>query len=366
MSPKEYYNILGLQKWASDEEIKKAYRKLAMQYHPDRNPGNSEAEAKFKEVAEAYGILSDPAKKQQYDTFGSTGGMWWFWSWGRGFAADDLSDIFSSFFGGGFSGGTSRKRQTEFRGEDIETEIHIDMKTSIYGGKQTLSFNKRVKCEACSGEGWKWKKTCPTCGGRGQVTYTSNTMFWVVQQTRTCPDCEGTWEVFEEVCRVCNGQKRVVKKVELEIDVPAGIDSDMVIKLSGEGNHGIGTEAKWDLYVRFITAQEEKWLSRDAEDLHYTLEIDMLEAILGAKKEVNIPIVGKRTITVDAGTQFWTVIKLKWDGVKHVQSDRKWDLLIHIQIPIPKKLSKLEREHYETLAKDKKLSVWKKWLLDIF
>ncbi len=364
MSEKDYYSILGLEKWASEQEIKKAYRKLAMQYHPDRNPWNSEAEAKFKEIWEAYGVLSDPAKKQQYDTFGSTWGMWGFW--GGWFQADDLSDIFSSFFGWGFWGSTGRKRRTEFRGEDIEAELRVDMKTAIYGGKQTLKYNKRVKCEVCNGEGGKWKKTCPTCWGRGQVTYTSNTMFWVVQQTRTCPDCEGSGEVFEEVCSVCNGQKRVVKKVELEVDVPAGIDTDMVVKLVWEGSHGVGTEAKWDLYVRFNCAQEEKWLSRDGEDLHYTLVIDILEAILWAKKEISIPILGKRTVQIDPGTQFGTVIKLKWDGVKNVQSDHKWDLLIHIEMTVPKKLSKTEREHYEAMAKDKKLPVWKKSILDIF
>lgn len=365
MSSKDYYAILWLDKWVSAEEIKKAYRKLAMQYHPDRNPWNTEAEAKFKELAEAYSVLSDAQKKQQYDTYGSTWGMWGFWG-ATGFGADDLSDIFSSFFGGGFSSNSGRQRRTEFRGEDIETELHVDLKTSIYGGRQTIKYNKRIKCEWCSGIWGTWKKTCGTCGGRWQVTYTSNTMFGVVQQTRTCPDCKGSGEIFEQVCRDCNGQKRVVKKIELEIDIPAGIDSDMVIKLAWEWNDGVGTEAKGDLYVRFITTQEEKWLSRDSDDLHYHLEIDILEGILGIKKEVSIPIIWKRTIAVDAGTQFGTVIKLKGDGVKHVQSDRKWDLLIHIEMVIPKKLSKLEREHYEALAKEKKLSTWKKSILDIF
>ena len=363
MTSKDYYWVLWLDKSATEVEIKKAYRKLAMQYHPDRNPWDVEMESKFKEIAEAYGILSDPKKKQQYDTFGSTGGMWWFWWW---FASDDLSDIFSSFFWWGFWGGTSRKKRTEYRGEDIEVELNVDMKTSIYGGKKTLTYNKRVKCETCNWVGGKWKKACSTCWGSGQVTYTSNTMFGVVQQTRTCPDCGWSWEVFEEVCNACNWQKRILKKEKLEIDIPAGIDSDMVIKLNSEGNHWIGTEAKWDLYVRFITQQEEKWLSRDGENLHYTIDADILEAILGSKKEINIPIIGKRIVQIDAGTQFWTVIKLKGDGIKHVQSDKKWDLLIHINIIIPKKLSKLEREHYEALATDKKLPFLKKWILNIF
>lgn len=365
MAAKDYYAILWLEKWASAEEIKKAYRKLAMQYHPDRNPWNTEAEAKFKDLAEAYWVLSDSQKKHQYDTYGSTWGMWGFWG-ATGFAADDLSDIFSSFFGGGFWGNTRGRRRTEFRGEDIETELHVDLKTSIYGGRQTIKYNKRIKCEWCSGIWGTWKKTCGTCAGRWQLTYTTNTMFGVVQQTRTCPDCEGSGEIFEQLCRDCNGEKRVIKKIELEIDIPAGIDNDMVIKLGAEGNDGIGTEAKGDLYIRFIVPEEEKWLTRDGENLHYHLEVDILEAILGARKEVALPILGKRTITVDAGTQFGTIIKLKGDGVKHVQSDRKWDLLIHIEMTVPKKLSKWEREHYEALAKEKKIPTWKKSILDIF
>lgn len=365
MSWKEYYSILWLKKWVSEEEIKKAYRKLAMQYHPDRNPWNHEAEAKFKEIGEAYAVLSDPAKKQQYDRFGSTGGMWGFWGSG-GFAADDISDIFSSFFGGGFWGSQWRKRPTEFRWEDIETEMQVDMKTAIYGGKQTLKYSKKIICETCNWVGGSWKKTCETCHGRWQVTYTSQTMFWVVQQTRTCPDCQGSWEVFEKVCHDCHGQKRVIKKIELEVDVPAGIDNDMVIKLTGEGNDGVGTKSKWDLYVRFIVESEEKGLQRDGVDLHYHLDIEVVEAVLGTKKEVNLPILGKRTFQVDAGTQPGSVIKISWDGVKHIQRDNKWDLFIHINILIPKKISKTERTHYEALAKEKKIPVWKKWILDIF
>ena len=362
---KDLYKILDLERGASTEEIKKAYRKLAMKYHPDRNAWDSSAEAKFKEVNEAYSILSDSGKRQQYDTFGSTG---WagnpFWGWG-GFQADDISDIFSSFFWGGFSGGGQRWRPRETRGEDLEYDLHIDLKTSIYGGKDTLEFNRRTFCESCDGAGGSGKQSCDTCGGRGQVTYTSQSPFGVIQQTRACSDCDGSWESFQETCSECRGEKRILKKETFPIDIPAGIDEWMVIKLSWEGNAGIGTKASWDLYVRFHVQTEEKWLTRDGVDLHYDVELDIVEAILWTKKEILIPVLGKRSLTIDAGTQAESIIKISGDGVKHIDRDQKWDLLIHIHISIPKKLWKKERELYEAVAQEKKLNVnSKKWVFE--
>lgn len=366
MSEKDYYSLLGVQKWASEEEIKKAYRKLAMQYHPDRNPGNSEAESQFKKINEAYGILSDSQKRQQYDMYGSTWG--WFSGFGSSgwFAAEDISDIFSSFFWGGFSSwNSSKRRSTEQRGEDIEYSISLDLKTSIYGAKHTIEFHKRVHCQSCEWQGGSGKVTCSTCRGRWQVTYTSQSPFWVIQQTRTCPDCKGSGESFEHICSECQGEKRVLIKKKLEVDIPAGIDDGMVIKLTGEGNEGIGTKASGDLYIRFEVETEEKGLTRDGMDLHFEVEIDMIEAILWTKKEIHIPILGKRILSIDAGTQHGSILKIKHDGVKHVQSDTKGDLLLHVHIPIPQKLWKRERELYEEIAKEKKLNVnSKKWVFE--
>jgi len=353
---KDFYEILWLQKGANEEEIKKAYRKLAMQYHPDRNQGDAEAEKKFKEINEAYSTLSDNAKRQQYDMFGSTGGMWGFWG-GGWFQAEDLGDIFNSFFGGGFWGWNSRRRPTEQRGEDLEYDLHIDLKTSIYGGKETIEFHKREACSHCEGEWGSGKQTCSTCRGRGQVTYTSQSPFWVIQQTRACSDCQWSGETFEHICSECQGEKRILQKKKIDIDVPAGIDDGMVIKMTGEGNMWIGTKAAGDLYIRFHVQTEEKWLTRDGNDLHYELEVDLIEAILGTKKEVNIPVIGKRTISIDAGTQAESILKISGDGVKDVQRDTKGNLMIHIHIPIPKKLGKQERELYEQIAKEKKLNV---------
>lgn len=357
---RDYYEVLGLEKGASEDEIKKAYRKLAMQYHPDRNQGDNKAEAKFKEIGEAYATLSDAGKKQQYDMFGSS---WWGSGWNpfggwAGFQAEDLGDIFSSFFGGGFAGQSSgRKRSSQRKWEDLEYDLHIDLKTSIYGGKDTLEFNKREHCDTCSWEGGSWKKTCSTCNWHGQVTQTSQSPFGVIQQTRTCPECQGEWEIFENTCGDCQWEKRKVKKQKLDIDIPAGIDDGMVIKLTGEWNAGVWTKASGDLYVRFHVQMEEKGLSRDGSNLHYELEIDFVEAALWTKKDITIPVIWKRSISVEAGTQAESVIMISGDGVKYIDRDAKWDLLIHIHIPVPKKLSKKEREILEELAKEKKINV---------
>lgn len=366
MSKKDFYEVLGVSKSASEDEIKKAYRKLAMQYHPDRNPGNHEAEAKFKEISEAYGTLSDSGKRQQYDMFGSAGGASGFGGfWGGGFQAEDISDIFSSFFGGGFSWGTSRQTRREQRGEDLEYDMHIDLKTSIYGGKDTIEFHKRESCTHCEWQGGSGKKSCETCRGRGQVTYTSQSPFWVIQQTRTCPDCKGSGETFEHICSECQGEKRKLIKKKIEVSIPAGIDDQMVIKLEGEGNDWIGTKASGDLYIRFHVQTQEKWLERDGMDLHFELELDLVEAVLGTKKEVQIPILWKRTVSIESGTQSGSIIKIPWDGVKHVQRDNKGDLHLHISIEIPKKLGKRERELFEEIAKEKKINVnSKKWVFE--
>ncbi|MDD2871429.1 MAG: DnaJ C-terminal domain-containing protein [Candidatus Gracilibacteria bacterium] len=354
----DFYSILEIEKGASKEEIKKAYRKLAMQYHPDRNAGDKTAEEKFKQINEAYSTLSDDAKRQQYDMFGKAGGAGGN-PFGGGFGGGvdvDLGDIFESFFGRGF-GGQAKKRKTTYAGEDIETNINIDLKTSIYGGKEKVKFNKKETCVTCDGEGGKGKTTCSKCNGRGQITYTTQSMFGTIQQTGTCDACSGTGETFSEVCSNCHGEKRKLVKKEIDVDIPAGIDDGMIIKMSGEGNSGVGTRQSGDLYIRFGVKLEEKELKRDGVNLYYELEIDVLEAILGTKKEINIPVIGKRNIEIKAGTQPETIIKISGDGVKHIDSDSKGDLFINLSIKIPKKLGKTERELYEKIAKEKKLNV---------
>ncbi len=362
MTELSYYEILEVEKTASLSEIKTSYRKLAMKYHPDRNKGDAEAEKKFKQIGTAYWVLSDESKRKQYDMFWSAGGnnpFWWGW-----FQTDfDVGDIFESFFWGNPFGWSARRRSQNQRGEDLEYILEIDLKTSIYGGSEKIKFNKKSTCKECDGEWGTGKQTCETCGGTWQVKQTSQTPFWVIQQTRSCPDCQGTGEVFETVCPECQWEKRKLESYTMEVDIPAGIDDGMVIKMTGEWNDGVGTASSWDLYVKFAVSTNEKWLERDGVDLHYSIEIDPVEAILWTQKELNIPILGKRTITIDAGTQPGTIIKNSDDGVKYIDRDAKGDLLLHIDIKIPKKLSKSERELYEQIAQEKKLNVnSKKWV----
>jgi len=359
---KNYYDILWVTKSATKEEIKKAYRKLAMQYHPDRNNHDKESESKFKEVWEAYWVLSDDSKRKQYDTFWST---WWAWFSWWGFSADvDLWDIFESFFGWWFNWWQrSRKRSSEMKWEDLEYILDLDLALSISGTKKTIKYEKMFSCQKCDWDGGKWKKTCSKCNWSWSVVYTQNSVFWVIQQRATCPDCNWTGEIIDEICDVCNWQKRIRKTYELDLDIPAWIDDGMIIKIEWEWNEGIKTKASWDLYVKFRVKLEEKWLRRKWTDLYYDLDIDLIEAILGTKKEINLPILWKKTLEIEAWTQFWAIIKLSGSGVKYIDRDKKWDLYIELKIKVPKKLNSKERELYEEIAKEKKLNVCNhKWI----
>jgi len=366
----EYYSILEIEKTASADEIKKAYRKKAMKYHPDRAPADkkSEYESEFKKINEAYQVLSDSGKRQQYDRFGSVSGAWsswfggWFWWW----VDVDLWDIFEQFFGwnsGGFWWNT--RRSSEQVWEDIEQIVEIDLKTSIYWAKQKIKVKKRVSCDSCSWVWWEWKKTCKTCNWMGQVTYTRQSMFGVIQQTWVCEDCSWTWESFEKICSKCSGSKRIIDTKEIDLDIPAGIDNWMVIKLEWEWNDWIWTKQSWSLYLKFKVKLEEKGLKRNGEDLFYEIEIDVVEAVLWTTKEINIPVIWKRKIEIKAWTNSGEILEITWDGVKHINSDKKWNLYITLNIKIPKKLSKKEKELYLEIAKEKKINVNNhKWIFE--
>jgi len=358
---KDYYDILWISKTASEDEIKKAYRKKAMEHHPDRW---WDAE-KFKEINEAYSILSDSNKKREYDTYWS---VWWSPFWSGGFSSwgfdVDLWDIFEQFFGWNTRWGSRRKKSSNFPWEDIEVTLNIDLKTSIIWWKTKLKYEKYIVCHDCKWVWGEWKSICPDCRGSGYVKYRQKTMFGTIEHTWTCEKCFWTGEVLEKICIKCAWQKRIRKTVELDIDIPSWIDDGMVIRINGEGNDWIGAEAG-DLYVRFKVNTKEKNLYRKWVDLYFDLEIDVIEAILGTTKEINIPIIWKRNIVIDAWTQVWTIIKMIWDGVKYIDKDKKWDLFVNLNIKIPKKLSETEREYFEKIAKEKKLNVHnKKWIFE--
>lgn len=366
---KNYYEILWVEKSASEDEIKKAYRKLAMQYHPDRHSGDKAMESKFKEINEAYGVLWDSQKRREYDTYWKVWGWSPFWSgwWFSSAWFDvDLGDIFENFFGWWFSSWWSsrRKKASSSRWEDLEYNLKIDLETSIYGWKKTIRFNKNIECDECHGEWWTWKSTCNQCSWTWYVKHRQQTMFWIIEQTVVCDKCDWTWEKLEHICHKCSWKKRIRKDHEIELEIPAWIDDWMVIKLTWEWNDWVKSSA-WDLYVKFRVDLEEKWLKRDWVNLYYDLDIDVIEAILWTEKEINFPIIWKRTIKIDAWTQVWTIIKLNWDWVKHIDKDRKWDLFINLNIVIPNRLNQKEREKYEEIAKEKKINFLnKKWIFE--
>ncbi len=360
-----YYSILEIEKTATIEEIKKSYRKLAMKYHPDRNKGDKEAEEKFKKINEAYSVLSDPEKKKQYDMFWTT---WWAWWFGWGFSGNDVDlwDIFEQFFGWGSGFGAQHRRKSQNTwGEDLEKVLEVDLKTSIFWWKEKIILNKLVICPDCKGEWWKWKKTCSDCHGSWYVTYTKQSLFWVVQQTAVCEKCNWTWEIFEKICEKCHWTKRIREEKEINLDIPAWIDNWMVIKLEWEWNDWINGNKTGDLYIKFRINTEYKGLKRKWVDLYYQIEIDVVEAVLWTKKEVNVPIIWKRTVEISSWTQDKTVIKIQWDWVKYIDKDSKWDLYITINLKVPKKLTKKEKELYLEIAKEKKINVVNhKWIFE--
>lgn len=346
----EYYSTLWIDRNASADEIKKAYRKKAMECHPDRHAWDKDKEAEFKKVNEAYATLSDPQKKSMYDQFGTSeggGGFGGFWWWGFQWGFDvDLGDIFESFFGWAGRGG--KKKEV---GEDIEIRIKISLEDAIRGTSRLVEYKRRSTCESCHGNGAEWGAalhTCTTCGGQGRVRQRVQTMFWAMEQTVTCPDCRGTGHIITEKCKVCHGKWWQETPIQKNIEVPAGIENGMSLKMRGEGQSG--RDGDGDLYITFEIPDREAGLTRDGEDLHYDVTISPAEAVLGKEKSIDIPVLGKKTITIKPGTQHGTEILYKQEGIPSLQ--KKWShghLIIHLLVEIPKKLSRDEEKLYTAL-----------------
>ncbi|EKE29624.1 MAG: chaperone protein DnaJ [uncultured bacterium (gcode 4)] len=350
-----YYDLLGVDKNANPEEIKKAYRKKAMELHPDRHGWDKQKETEFKKINEAYSILSDAQKKAHYDRFGSAEWMWGFSQGWFGWADFDISDIFESFFWWNFSQGWWSRRKKDESGEDLEMNVKLDFSEAIFGGKKTLKFEKRVVCGSCKwswAKAWTSAKACGTCGWTWQVKRRTQSFFWVIEQASVCPTCGWNWTIVESPCTECWGKKRIGKKTEKEIDIPAWIDDGMSIKMKWEWNEWTNGR-NWDLYITFSVPDSFEWLKRDEDNLHIDLGIDPVEAVLGAKRKVKVPLLWDRQIEIKPGTQDGDIIKFKWDWVKNVSRDIKWDLFLHVIIKVPTHLSKRERELYEEIAKEK-------------
>ena len=377
---RDYYEVLGVQKGATDDEIKKAYRQSAKKYHPDLHPGDSECEAKFTEVNEAYEVLSDKDKKARYDQFGHAGvdpnygaGAG---SYGSPFGQDiDFGDIFSSVFGGfgGFSGRRSANPNAPRRGTDVETTVYISFEEAAMGCKKTVDYQAVSTCSECNGTGAKKgtsPKTCPTCGGRGQVTINQRTPFGVVQTSRACDACKGQGKIIDDPCRACNGAGRVRRKKSVEINIPAGISDEQVLNVSGHGNSGSNGGPAGDLHV-YVGVRPHPVFERRGDDVWCELPITFAQAALGA--EVVVPtLYGKVSYQIHEGTQPNDVFKLKGKGIQHLGSKSKGDQYVKIVIEVPKNLSSKQKElikEFDSASSDKnyaKRKTFKQKLKDLF
>ncbi len=347
---KDYYEVLGVEKGASEDELKRAYRKLAKQYHPDMNPGDAEAEIKFKEVNEAYEVLSDPEKREKYDRYGhaafdpSMGGGAGFGGFGGfgGGAGFDFGDIFSSIFGGG--GG--RTRSNVIDGDDISVRVTITFEESVFGCKKEISFARIEACGECNGSGAaKGTKpdTCQTCKGTGSVRVQQNMGFGFMETQRACGNCRGTGKIVKTPCKNCNGKGYVRINKKMEVSIPAGIDSEQRIILRGQGSAGRNGGVNGDLII-LVRVLPHTIFERSGDNLYCEVPISFAEATLGA--EIDIPIIGGKTekFTIPEGTQTDTSFTLKGKGVPNVNTKRKGDYILTVVIETPKNLTGKQKE----------------------
>jgi len=344
MAKRDFYEILGVGKNASDEEIKKAYRKLAMKYHPDRNPDSKGAEEKFKEAKEAYEMLSDPQKKEAYDRYGHAGvdpnmgaGAG---GGGAGFA-DAFGDIFGDIFGNARGGRGGGGGPQVYRGADLRYNLDITLEQAAHGFDTTIRVPSWDGCDVCHGSGAKpgtQPTTCPTCGGHGQVRMQQG--FFSIQQT--CPKCHGTGKIIPEPCTACAGAGRIKRNKTLEVKIPAGIDDGMRIRSSGNGEPGMNGGPPGDLYVE-IHIKQHAVFQRDGDDLHCEIPISFARAALGG--EVEVPTLsGKASFSLPEGTQSGKTFRLRGKGIKGVRSGYPGDLFCHVVVETPVKLTEKQKE----------------------
>lgn len=352
---RDYYEVLGVDKSASADEIKKAYRKKAKQYHPDLNPGDKEAEAKFKEANEAYEVLSDDQKKARYDQFGHAGvdpnyGAGGAGGFGGGFGdAFDLGDIFSSFFGGGaggFSGGGRRSNPNgPRRGEDLQSSVTISFEEAAKGCKRKINVNRIEVCQECGGSGaapGTSPTTCPECHGTGQVTAQQRTPFGVIQTQRACSRCGGKGKIIETPCSKCRGRGRVTKQSTLEVNIPAGIDDRQILNVRGEGNKGVNAGPAGDLHV-VVNVRPHPFFERDGFDVWCEVHVNIVQATMG--DTLLVPTLdGKVRYDIPEGTQPGSVFRLKGKGIQNIRSKARGDQLVRIIVDIPTKLNAEQRE----------------------
>jgi molecular chaperone DnaJ len=361
MTKRDYYEVLGVDRSASKEDLKKAYRKLAMQYHPDRNPDDKESEEKFKEAAEAYEVLSNDEKKQVYDRYGHNG-LRGSGASSQGF--NDINDIFSHFsdiFGGSsifddfFGGGQrqrGRRRGTGTPGSDLRVTLKLTLEEIAAGVSKKIKIKKQVKCDQCKGSGAETgtsTKTCPVCQGSGEVRNVSRSVFGQFVNISTCNNCGGEGQVVDKPCKKCMGDGRIQSDATVSIDVPSGVHEGSYMTLRGEGNAGKRNGPPGDIMVIFQELPHE-YFTRDGDDIIYDLFISFPEAVLGTETEVPT-LGGKALMKIDAGTQPGKLLKMSSKGIRHLNSSGSGDQIVRVNIEVPKKVNSKEKELLKELGK---------------
>jgi len=348
---RDYYEVLGVQKGASEDEIKKAFRKQAKQYHPDLNPGNKEAEAKFKEVNEAYEVLSNKDKRSRYDRFGfagvdpNYGAGSTAYGGGSPFGQDiDINDIFNSFFGG-FGGRIQKNQNAPRKGSDVEASITISFEEAAKGCKKEVTYQNVETCKECNGTGAKEGtnlKTCPDCRGTGQVTAQKRTPFGVVQTSSACEKCRGKGKIVEKPCEKCAGVGRIRSSRTVTVTVPAGISQDQILNISGHGNSGYNGGPAGDLHV-YVNVKKHEIFERKGDDVWCEIPVTFAQAAIG--HEVTVPTLdGKSTYTVHPGTQPGDIFILKGKGIPHLHSKGRGDQYVKVTIEVPRNLNNKQKE----------------------
>jgi molecular chaperone DnaJ len=362
----DFYEILGVPKTATQEEIKKAYRKMAHKYHPDKNHGDKAAESKFKEVNNAYETLGDQQKRNNYDRFGSAGAGQGFpggggfggfdVNFGQGGAGgapfEDLNDVFETFFGSGFSSSGRRKssqtRSTRGRGIDIEMNIDLTLEEAASGAKKSFTYSHKVKCSNCTGKGHEPGSkidTCPTCKGKGRVYQRVETIFGVIQQETTCPTCEGTGNVYEKKCAVCTGKGYNEESETLEVSIPVGVDNHDKVRVTGKGEAGYKGSDAGDLFL-VVTIKKHKSLEREGLNITSTIDVDYFDLLLGTKVDVDT-VWGEVEVAIPKNTNPEGKLRLKDQGMPKLNNpNQKGDHYIKIKVVMPKKLT---NKHLKTL-----------------
>lgn len=353
---RDFYEVLGVDRNASQEDIKRAYRTLSKQWHPDKHRGQHDAEQRYKEINEAYETLGNIKKRQMYDQFGAAGpqgnsGFDGFSGFAQGFRGFDtgnlggFSDIFESFFGGGRS---ARSRRQEQEGADGEVEVTVPFTDVVNGARRTINVRKQESCAACGGKGVQpgSKMTqCATCGGTGQTTRTVQSFFGTLQQSSICPTCQGSGTVPETPCRSCGGEGRINQATTITVDIPPGIHDGQTLRLRGQGNAGRQGAAAGDLFIHVRIESDDRF-DRDGDDVRSQMSIPVTDAVLGTEIDVQT-VHGSVRLKIPAGTQPGQVFRLKGKGMPVLSSSRHGDHFVTVQVEIPKKLSRREKELVE-------------------